>query len=232
MTAPRTLLCLTVLCGLLHGMLMAAEPKSHTDAYGDPLPDRAIARLGTTRLQLADSPTGLAYSPDGKLFAAVSYEGPVVVWAMPSGRKMHEFKVSRRESARMVFSKNGAYLAFSSGARSFVWDMNSGKELPAGGERCFWIAAFAPDGKSIAGTTQRGELRVWNLTDGKVGRAFEKVEGSVVALSFPERDRLLAITADGGSLVAWDAFNGKRLFDPIKTGTFVLHFTRRQDLCV
>jgi len=205
-----------------------AKPKAaasgkgvRNDLYGDPLPEGAVARLGTVRLQLADSPTGLAYSPDGKLFAAVSYEGPVVVWAMPSGRKIHEFKVSRRESARMDFSKNGSYLAFSSGARSYVWDMNSGEELPrpVGGEWCFWVAAFAPDGKSIAGTTLRGELRVWSLTDGKEGRAFEKVEGSVVALSFPERDKLLAIITDGDSLVVWDAFKGKRLFPPITTGT-------------
>jgi WD40 repeat protein len=222
MTAPRALLCLAVLLGLWLGPLPAAEPRPRTESSGDVLPDRAIARLGTTRLQVGDSPTGLAYSPDGKLFAAVSYEGPVVVWSMPSGRKLHEFKVGRDVAGRMAFSKDGSYLAYPSGGRSHVWDIKAGKELPApaGGQWFAWVFAFAPDGKSIVGTTASGQLRAWSLSDAKEIQAFEKVEGRSIALAFVEKEKLIAVTTDGQSVAAWDVTRGKRLHEPITTDQF------------
>ncbi len=215
MTALRTILCLAILHGLLLGPVAAADLRPRTDGSGDPLPDRAITRLGTTRWQLRDSPTGLAYSPDGKLFAAVSYEGPVVVWSVPSGKKLQEFNVGRSSSARMVFSNNGSRLAYSSGLENHIWDTHSGEELPlpAGVKTSLWVAAFAPDGKSIAGASLSGELHLWSLDGGKEVQAFEKVKGRVIALSFPERENLLAAATDGKSLSVWDALQGKRLHE-------------------
>ncbi len=212
MISPRTILGLILLPALLFGPLPAAEPQPRTDTSGDALPDRAIARLGTTRLRVADSPTGLAYSPDGKLLAAVSYEGSVMVWSMPSGRKLQEFKVGTNTSAKLAFSKNGTYLAYSTGKESHIWDTKDGKELPrpAAGDWFSWDFVFAPDGKSIAGTMVGGKLRLWRLADAKELQAYDKVEGGY-SLAFPELNRLLAVTRNGGSTEVWDAIAGKRL---------------------
>jgi WD40 repeat protein len=121
----------------------------------------------------------------------------------------------------MTFSKEGSYLAYSAGVQNYLWDVKSGKELPrpGGADWSFGVAAFAPDGKSVAGTTLGGgKLRLWSLTDDAETRTLEKVEGRVIGLAFPERERLLAVTTDGKSATTWDALRGKRLSEPIALG--------------
>jgi WD40 repeat protein len=104
--------------------------------------------------------------------------------------------------------------------RSHVWHTKSGKEVtgPEGGEWFAWVFAFAPDSKSIAGTTASGTLRTWNLSDGREIRAIGKVPDQVIALAYPEREKLLAVTSDGESVAAWDAIRGQRLHDPVARG--------------
>lgn len=51
------------------------EQEQRKDRDGDPLPERAISRLGSRRLLHADYVTATAFSPDGKKFASSSIDG-------------------------------------------------------------------------------------------------------------------------------------------------------------
>lgn len=64
----------------------AAPPVPRLDAYGDPLPRGAVARLGTVRFRqrMDHGPAQLAYSPDGKTLLAVGHDG-MRLWDVASG---------------------------------------------------------------------------------------------------------------------------------------------------
>src|SRR5688572_14417481 len=67
----------------------AAAPPARPlrDAYGDPLPDGAAARLGTLRWRAGMFIAGFAWSPDGKWIATADAHGRTVrLWEASSGR--------------------------------------------------------------------------------------------------------------------------------------------------
>jgi WD40 repeat protein len=69
---------------LLSPATATAQPK---DRIGDPLPAGAIARIGTTRLQLDREIQAVAVAPDGKRIAAIS-DSMLGVWEVPSGKQV------------------------------------------------------------------------------------------------------------------------------------------------
>ena len=79
----KSVLCIVLLVGASVGL--AAEPR--TDRLGDPLPEGAVARLGTLRFRHGlQQVWTLAQSADGKLLATGGDAGRIRVWETASGR--------------------------------------------------------------------------------------------------------------------------------------------------
>src|SRR5262249_25239968 len=67
------------------------EKQVRVDAYGDPLPDGALARLGTVRLRQGSWILSLSLAADGKLLAS-SGIADVRLWDLSSGKELRSFK--------------------------------------------------------------------------------------------------------------------------------------------
>ena len=72
----------------------AVKQHARVDAYGDPVPAGALARMGTLRDFIWDASSRIVFSADGRFVTASSMfiRFPLRLWAPASGRVVREFK--------------------------------------------------------------------------------------------------------------------------------------------
>src|SRR5688572_15130904 len=63
-----------------------------TDLHGDPLPDGALARLGTARLRHGGSVQALAFAPDGNLLASGGTDKTIRLWDAATGKAVRTIR--------------------------------------------------------------------------------------------------------------------------------------------
>src|ERR1700757_3600221 len=83
-----------------------AQPR--LDLYGDPLPEGAVARFGTTRFRheprLENSWLVKAISPDSKMLATKDWES-LRLWSLEDGKLLREFPINSPSS--IAFTPDG-----------------------------------------------------------------------------------------------------------------------------
>ena len=236
---PRLVLAIA-LGGLVLAPLRAADPP-RTDAHGDPLPDGALARLGTIRWRAGSAIALAAFLPDGKSVLTVSQDYVAQVWDRDTGKELRHFDAAGPaatdpNAARFVLlNANGSGLVLSGDGKTLaslgrdgavhLWDVPTGKETAKAGE---WRSAgraqlaLSADGKTLVTAVYGQKTTVWDAATGKELRSFG--ETTPTSRLMPYR---MALSPDGKTLVqagievgngalktaivVWDAAEGKEL---------------------
>jgi RNA polymerase sigma factor (sigma-70 family) len=193
----------------------AGIQQTRTDAFGDPLPDGALRRLGTQRFRCVWGINNLLLTPDGKTLVSHDYSGTekVCVWDLATGTMLRQFPGSE-DQGHIALSSDGKRVASCQSKTINVWELSSGKEVRRLAQARATGVAFSPDDKILAAAGHAPDVHLWDLASGK----------KIAKLPW-ERDKnfsavLLSYTPDGKSLIAgqwfdskitiWDVASGKK----------------------
>jgi WD40 repeat protein len=190
-----------------------------TDAYGDPLPDGALARLGTIRFRQGGLVQAVAYSPDGKYLVAGGGVGMGLnLFDAVNGRPLRKIMVG------LVSFK----LAFSADSKLFVTDYGHVVDVATGQvtrqlftERAGAVC-FTPDGKTVVSARNDGQPPITHVLLSDVATRNEVRKFQVEANQTPRPDlrpdtalvlspdaKNLASSSLDGTVWLWDMDTGK-----------------------
>ena len=147
------------------------------DAYGDPLPVGAIARLGTIRFQLRDRPAGLYWSSDNSLIA-IYYS--VALGAGRPGIQIMNVDTGRTETTPILEYNEYEDLAWGPYRQELatcepsgtirIWDRRKKwrhRVFASGVSTCQCIA-WSPDGATLAIGTSSSGVQLRDVSTGKI----------------------------------------------------------------
>jgi WD40 repeat protein len=206
-----------LLPALLAGPAFAAEAGPRLDAFGDPLPERAVARIGTLRLRQPSSVVAVAFSPDGKLLATWGLYDDVRLWDALTGKELRRLPFQLGWWAfELAFSPDGRTLvAGGHQCPLVVWDVATGREARRLGSEddVPKRPCFSPDGKLLA-ASGKGGVRLWQ-TDGWKELAPLPTDARAVEVAFADGGRL-SVADEKGQFSVWEL--GARRRRVVRTG--------------
>lgn len=189
------------------------DETAKVDLYGDPLPPRALVRLGTVRYRHGS--LGATFLADNKTVIGATQNNAIHLWEARTGRLVRTIDTGRLSiSQHCVLSHDRKRIAVSGSVRMGddwraaigVYDVASGKELrvferePREGVHAI---ALTPDGNLLLSLGRSGALQIEEVATG-VELLRQQFPGDVVAY--------LAISADGSTLALGSGPNTHKLY--------------------
>lgn len=173
-------------------------PAVRADRFGDPLPDGAAVRIGTTRLRPSQyhGDASVAFSLDGKTLYTVDGRDAVRVWDIATGRELRVL-TGPRNCLGVAISPDGHLLVAGGATDVWAWELEPEgprllwKQTPKG--LGYWCIAFAPNGQTLAcGGDNERAIHLLNAANGELVK------------TLPGRGYKLAFSHDGQTLASWN----------------------------
>ena len=219
---------------------LALSPDGKTlavTADGLQLWSTATGRRIGSRLPAVDATAAAgpaAFSPDGRLVAAIGSDGKARVWNVATQQQ------TGTAVARLISGGPGrGALAFSPGGKTFVtvgangtaalWSVATGHRVGAlmaagtpGGQaaagRPAAAVAFSPDGRTLA-TAVDGTIRLWGTaTQQEIGTPMTAGPGPAYTVAFSPDGRTLATASGDGTARLWDVATQQEIGTPMTAG--------------
>jgi WD40 repeat protein len=220
-----------VLASLVGSRLQAQEVPP-TDGGGStlPLPDGAVARLGSPAFRHEHEPLDLDFSPDGRLLATSDWNN-LWVWDTATGRLVCR-KTLQGSGYSVRFAPDGKSLV-TTGTLA-VWDVPSftvSRRFQVGSNARDLSVLLSPDGTTAASFQlypSNGDTPViWDARTGARLRDLGRNENAIRSAAFSRDGRILATADRAETLSVWEVHTGKLLvrYPNVPGGGHVLAFT-------
>ncbi len=170
------------------------------------------SRSGALKAELnATQVLDLAFSPDAKILATLSYGGVVQLWDVGTAAEVTKLHQPDGYGGSLAFDPDGRLLAVGGVTNIVVWDLAQKTKMAllavnSAGESAG--VAFAHDGRTLfcGGPT----IQFWDVTTRQV-RATISTESWVRHLELSPDDRLLATEGSDRKIAIWDVRSGQKI---------------------
>jgi WD40 repeat protein len=190
-------------------LLAVAIPNDHAIRILDTNSYKEVSRVKA----FCSEPSALAFSPDSSLFVSTGLEGSVYVWESASGKEVKQLP-NTSESTAVRFSLNGKLLAVGGREMKHVFRVSDWQEQSQFKDGRSWVLslAFTKDETTLI-ESNGAEVRVWDVTTGKLVRPVGKHSGSVTSMSVsPDGETVAVGSYSRGALHQWNLSTGKQVF--------------------
>jgi RNA polymerase sigma factor (sigma-70 family) len=197
------------------------KPPARVDLFDDPLPDGAVARIGTTRFRHGDFIPSLAFSRDGKWVLSYSLDS-LHVWDTATGRELRrlsaepgkrfgwaDFSADGKLAATTQFDTDG----FVNPGPITLWDVITGKKVGALGKGVYSPVCFSPDGRLVAVSSYEQVVETWDIRARKKLASWQAHEGrnNAPSLAFTGDSKVLMTAGRDKAVCFWEAETGKKI---------------------
>jgi RNA polymerase sigma factor (sigma-70 family) len=200
--------------------------KVRTDSHGDPLPEGAIARLGTLRWRARGEVQTISFTPDGKTIAAPSHRG-LCLFDVATGKLTQHIRPPDTHIIDIVYSPGGARFAYRCSLREEdrakgiirhhevvqIWEAKGPRKLrEVDAEQVQWLD-WSGDDQLLAASREEGAILLHEIFSGQVRRLKAKdlppaVQGIYYCTHSPA-GKLFAAPGESNKVHVWDTATGE-----------------------
>jgi len=182
------------------------------DLYGDPLPQGAVARLGTVRDRHAGWIHAIVFTRDGKTLITAGEESLISFWDLVAGKRRDQV-FSEYEARALALSGDGANLASADLNGNVKLRKTTTGELlwSASGGRWFATSvALSANAKNLALGGRDGTIRIWEVGTDRAPRGHTTGGGGDAYVAFPKDGHTLVAACSDGSIRTWYVATGRQ----------------------
>ncbi|MDJ0619548.1 MAG: tetratricopeptide repeat protein [Calothrix sp. MO_192.B10] len=161
-----------------------------------------------------DTVTSVNFSPNGEMVVSGDASGMLIIWKK-NGKEIKSIEAHDNKIISLSFSPdNQTVLSASEEDKTLkLWNLKGEKIVQfKGHEEGITSFSFSPSGQKIASGSKDGNIKLWNVKNGKEIPTFKskKHGGSIKSISFSPDGKTIVSVSDEGTGKFWD-LKGKEL---------------------